>query len=373
MANLSSKTGFTPVQTQIALTVSTTVTSTTSVQDFAAYNAQELTGFIEVLGSTKYRTAVKVMVVKNGADAYEVASVDIAGDNYSSAPLVSFSMSGTTLRATLPAITGATSAKIQYQLNAPALGGQFPLTVDGSNVTAASATAQGTVTTGTQTFAGAKTFTDGTRSIVIGNDVNEPYFGTITNNSLRILSNNIERMRVHANGNVSIGTVTSGSKLNIGGGPVDVGYSPGAGNTTYYRMEHGGSTIVYHNISSNTNYDIVNFGNGVRLAVNGNSWGAISDERKKKNIKSLEYGLTEIEALRPVRFDYKTEETNDSARVGFIAQELAPVIKEAVQGSEDTEYSVTSSDLIPVLVKAIQELSAKVDAQAEEIKRLGGK
>lgn len=130
MANLSSKTGFTPVQTSVALTLS----GTTSVQDFAAYDAQELTGFVQVLGSTNYRTSVKVMVVKNGAGTYEVASVDLAGDNYSSAPLVSFAMSGSILRATLPSITGATSAKIQYQLNAPALGGQFPLTVSASQV-----------------------------------------------------------------------------------------------------------------------------------------------------------------------------------------------------------------------------------------------
>lgn len=132
MANLSSKTGFTPVQTQVSIP---TLNTATNVQDFAAYEAQELTGFVYVDATADLRCSVKVMVVKNGAGTYEVAAVDLAGDNYASAPLVSFSMSGSVLRATLPAgIPGFTSAYIKYQLNAPALGGQFPLTVDSTSI-----------------------------------------------------------------------------------------------------------------------------------------------------------------------------------------------------------------------------------------------
>jgi hypothetical protein len=184
--------------------------------------------------------------------------------------------------------------------------------------------------------------------------------------------NNTERMRIDASGNLGIGG-TPQEKLWVKNGATEVVRDAGTGNSVYFRMHHSGSTIINHQISSNTNYDIVNIGNGVRLVLNGSSWGAISDERKKKNIKPLEYGLAQISAIKPVRFDYKTEETDESSRVGFIAQELLPVVKEAVHGSEDTEYSVTPVDLIPVLVKAIQELAAKVDAQAAEIEALKAK
>jgi hypothetical protein len=52
-------------------------------------------------------------------------------------------MSGSVLRATLVSYAGFVSAYIQYNLNAPALGANFPLTIDGSNVTLATPTVQG--------------------------------------------------------------------------------------------------------------------------------------------------------------------------------------------------------------------------------------
>ena len=181
-----------------------------------------------------------------------------------------------------------------------------------------------------------------------------------------------ERMRIDASGNVGIG-ITPIEKLHVNNGVVEVQRSIGTGNATYFRLHHAGNVYVHHNISGNTNYDIVNSTNGVRLSLNSTSWGAISDERKKKNIKPLEYGLAQISALKPVRFDYKTEESDGSERIGFIAQELLPVIKEAVQGSEDTEYSVTPTDLIPVLVKAIQEQQAQIEEMKTKLAALEAK
>ena len=139
MANLSAKTGFTPVQTRVTLANN----ATTSVQEFAAYDGQELTGFVFIDATTDYRATVKIQVVKNGAGTYEVAAADIAGDDNGGSPIVSFSMSGSVLRATLVSYAGFVSAYIQYNLNAPALGANFPLTVDGSNVTLATPTVQG--------------------------------------------------------------------------------------------------------------------------------------------------------------------------------------------------------------------------------------
>jgi hypothetical protein len=77
-----------------------------------------------------------VTVNKNGAGTYEIVATDIAGDDVAGSPMVSFSLSGSVLRATLNSgITGTFgSGYIQYQLNAPALGGNFPLSVDGSQI-----------------------------------------------------------------------------------------------------------------------------------------------------------------------------------------------------------------------------------------------
>lgn len=132
MANLSSKTGTvtTPVQTQISLANN----AATPVQDMSAYDSQEVTGFVYVDATADLRCSFKVMVVKNGAGTYEVASTDLSGDNFSSAPMLSFSMSGSILQATLPNVTGFASAYLRYQLSAPYLGGNYPLTVSARQV-----------------------------------------------------------------------------------------------------------------------------------------------------------------------------------------------------------------------------------------------
>lgn len=140
MSNLSLKTGFTPVQTRVTLANN----ATTVVQNFAAYDAQELTGFVYIDATTDLRAAVKVTVFKNGAGTYEIAISDVAGDLNSGAPIVSFSISSAgVLSATLVSFAGYVTAYIQFNLNAPALGGQFPLQVDGANVGLATSSVQG--------------------------------------------------------------------------------------------------------------------------------------------------------------------------------------------------------------------------------------
>jgi hypothetical protein len=85
-----------------------------------------------------YRASVKLSIVKNGAGSYEVAASDIAGDDYSGSPIVSFSMSGSLLQATLDsALVAAESPSesyIRYALSAPAVGGQDNISIDSSKL-----------------------------------------------------------------------------------------------------------------------------------------------------------------------------------------------------------------------------------------------
>lgn len=416
-------------RTQISLPNNTTQV----VQDVSIYDAGELAGWVYIDGTTDLRFYVQAQFVKGGDNIYDLA-YQVTGDT----PPAGFSMTISNvgvISVTLPSIAGYVSASINYALNAPAVGTNFPLTVDGANVTVASATTQGVVSTTTQTFAGAKSFIDNinvgftngplaptanrrylslkgagttagdgnaalqltsnaayTTTPNLGNIewhvsdntassstraafISSGVVGSTANNVGAVLAfatktdgvsgSGTERMQLSANGNLLINRTTEidpSYKLQVRDGLIQVGRQPGTINGNYFRIDAEGSTIVSHGISSSTSYDIVNLSNGVRLVQAGTSWAAISDERQKKNIKSLEYGLEQIEALRPVRFDYKTEESEESKRLGFIAQEVKSFVKEAVQGSDETEYSVTSSDFIPILVKAIQELKAELDA-----------
>ena len=85
-----------------------------------------------------------------------------------------------------------------------------------------------------------------------------------------------------------------------------------------------------------------------------------SDERLKKNIESVNFSALDlIDKIKCRSFTWK--KTNEDSRIGFIAQELYEVIPDAVSpGTDDVKnnpWSVSAMNLVPYLVKAVQELS----------------
>ena len=92
---------------------------------------------------------------------------------------------------------------------------------------------------------------------------------------------------------------------------------------------------------------------------------SLSDKRDKTNIKDSSYGLDLINSLKPVTFDWNMR---DGAKVGqkdlgFIAQDLQELDDENLQlvySNNPEKLEASYGRLIPVLVKAIQDLSAKV-------------
>ena len=107
--------------------------ATTNVQSVSAYQAGELTGWVEIDGTTdsKFYVAAPFAIKGDGSD-YNI-SPQYVGDT----PPVGFSItvtSGGLIQATLPSITGYVSAKINFALNAPAVGATFPLSIDSTLV-----------------------------------------------------------------------------------------------------------------------------------------------------------------------------------------------------------------------------------------------
>jgi hypothetical protein len=100
-----------------------------------------------------------------------------------------------------------------------------------------------------------------------------------------------------------------------------------------------------------------------------------SDARIKKNIRDLNYGLKEVMQLRAVKYELK-EGIDQNDKLGVIAQEIQKVIPEAVvdydvvteektgkQTKVPSEIlGVRYTDLIPVLIKAIQEQQLEIEA-----------
>jgi trimeric autotransporter adhesin len=106
---------------------------------------------------------------------------------------------------------------------------------------------------------------------------------------------------------------------------------------------------------------------------------SISDQRFKENIQDIDVGLSQVMQLKPRRFDWKEDQgENRKGAVGFIAQEVQEVMPDLVThfktNDEETEeyLGIRSQDLIPTLVKAIQELKADLDATKAELAAMKG-
>jgi hypothetical protein len=101
-------------------------------------------------------------------------------------------------------------------------------------------------------------------------------------------------------------------------------------------------------------------------------WVQASDVRLKSNITPIDIGLQEIMELNPVTFNWK-KDANGSLHYGLVAQEVEKVIPDAVIRSDivtndtpDGQMNLKYEELIPILVKSIQELNTKVESLENE-------
>lgn len=197
-----------------------------------------------------------------------------------------------------------------------------------------------------------------------------------------------ERMRIDSSGNLLVGTTSqigSGKLCIVSNAGISLKGDSGSGNSgdiIFYRGDTGARAWGIQTNKDNLFIADDNFSNYAYLSQNPTTWQFASDSRIKKNIQDLSYGLDAVMAIKPRSFDYIATNKHD---IGFIAQELKDVIPEAVSGEEipfddaDTPQErasktlgVGKETLIPVLVKAIQELNAKVDSLQAELNTLKG-
>ena len=131
--------------------------------------------------------------------------------------------------------------------------------------------------------------------------------------------------------------------------------------------------------SSNSFFACQNSTGGVYLnGSSATSWTAVSsDARQKKDFAPVE-GLTAIMQVAPTKFRYEWETEADPIHMGFTAQNLLPIIPDMVVIKEELHedgtplMTVTPDYMIPVLVKAIQELKAELDTAKAQIAALQG-
>lgn len=105
--------------------------------------------------------------------------------------------------------------------------------------------------------------------------------------------------------------------------------------------------------------------------VNGSLVHA-SDRRLKRDIETIEYGIAEILKLQPVQYNWKNKEDKPHKSLGVLAQEIQKIIPNVVQTGADENQTlrVSYTELIPVLIKAIQEQQEIIDTQNEKFAAL---
>ncbi len=210
-----------------------------------------------------------------------------------------------------------------------------------------------------------------------------------TNNYMYTEVNGSERMRIHSNGYVSIGT-TNNTKLFTTAGEVwlDTRKSTGYGsNSDSGHFLLGVSNYTAVDNGAKLNYRITTTGNQgghvIRVKYrtrsgdaesgesngaycNGTSWVNASDQSMKANITDLSYGLDTINNLQPRAFEWSDTGESD---IGFVAQELETQIPEVVSG-EDGSKGVNYGAITAVLVKALQEANTKIEELETRIQTL---
>ena len=119
-------------------------------------------------------------------------------------------------------------------------------------------------------------------------------------------------------------------------------------------------------------------GNGQigQITVNGSTtnYQTSSDYRLKENVEYDFDATSRVKELKPCRFNFKTDK--DTTVDGFLAHEVSSIVPEAIYGEKDGTEKYTDDDgneqtrdvmqgidqskLVPLLVKTIQELEARI-------------
>lgn len=165
---------------------------------------------------------------------------------------------------------------------------------------------------------------------------------------------------------VIIATGNNGSAVNYWASSVGNGYTSIYFTAPSASLSSQSYAMAFNN-STGSLYAPFQFnGAGNATAVAG-SWISTSDERIKENIESIDSSIESLMQLNPVKYSFKSEAKETADRYGLIAQEVEGIIPDVVYTSEveiagvENLKSVAYTEMIPLLIKAIQELKAEID------------
>ena len=190
-------------------------------------------------------------------------------------------------------------------------------------------------------------------------------------NDMIFQTNGTERMRIASNGD--LGWSTTSDVADSGAGTKGVYFSQ-----SRYSFAGGTSTNTDGLVEINKTNSVASNNNVVLFQLDGSFQGDIdfnggvvrynttSDYRRKENVTPLENATNQLKQLKTYNFNFI--DNPDFTHQGFLAHEAQEVVPNAVSGSKDAVDSagnpiyqtMDNSVLVPLLVKTIQELEARI-------------
>jgi len=190
--------------------------------------------------------------------------------------------------------------------------------------------------------------------------------------AMRFDTNGSERMRIDSDGDLLVATTTN---ISSSGGAFQVKSRSGSEHVACFQngVSNGGWGIPFFNVAGSEV-------GSIRWTASVTNFNTSSDYRLKENVTYTFDATTEVKRLRPCKFNFIGESETVE---GFLAHEVSDVVPLAVTGTKDatkvqdvydddgnvtgTEtvpiyQSIDQSKLVPLLVKTIQELEARITA-----------
>jgi hypothetical protein len=171
-----------------------------------------------------------------------------------------------------------------------------------------------------------------------------------------------ERCRIDVSGNLLVGQTSLDQNV--------VGFSVTPSGIVSTAMAASTSSLnSYHLYSTGAGAYRFYVGLGGTINATNTAITGISDQRLKENIRDLDDGLNVVMALKPRKFDWKEGKgANIKNARGFIAQEFEQVLPDMIEEWLDpapegeAPYKAVNANLIPTLVKALQEQQAIIES-----------
>ena len=191
----------------------------------------------------------------------------------------------------------------------------------------------------------------------IGGDGNELELGTYSSSN----TSRDVKMTIDSAGRLLLGTSSPIASSNVVTHINADAVVTGAGSIL---SECSGTGTVYHVHFRNGNGGV----GGINTSGTSTSYVTSSDHRLKENVTADWDATTRLKQLNPVRFNFIADA--DTTVDGFLAHEVQSVVPEAITGTHNevdddgnpVYQGIDQSKIVPLLVKTIQELEARITA-----------